>query len=191
MLIETRPLAELAPDRAAQRHRLLGQAWPQTDDAGTGGSDADHDPALRPISMLLVEDELVLASLDILSKELNHRGRRYRASGLSAVVTDERSRHRGYGQALVKAARLSMQNRGRDLALFTCDTYLTQFYLDAGFAVLPGAVVVGGTPEDPLRSDAFNKVTLGAFYTTLAAAHAEDFTQCDIELYPGQIDRLW
>lgn len=184
MHIETVPEAELAPDRAAQRSRLHRQAWPDSDDAG-------HDPALNPITMLLVDEEIVLATLDLLSKTVSHRGRDYRAGGLSAVVTDSLGRHRGYGSALVRAARLSLQNLGRDLALFTCDSYLSRFYLDAGFELLPGTVLVGGTPTDPLRSDAFDKVTFSAFYTTLAAAHRTDFIGADIELYPGDIDRLW
>lgn len=184
MLIETRPERELPADRAAQRLRLVRQAWPDATEAG-------HDPALHPVSMLLVDDEIVLASLDILSKQLEHRGRTYRASGLSAVVTDQRSRHRGYGAALVKAARLSLQNLRRDLAVFTCDSYLSEFYVNAGFQVLPGAVLIGGTRPEPLRSDALDKVSLGAFFSPLALAHRADFVNADIELYPGPIDRLW
>lgn len=184
MQIETSPEAALPPDRAKQRQRLIQQAWPDT-------SDVNHDPALDPLSMLLVDEGIVLASLDILSKRLTHHGRSYYASGLAAVVTDQPSRHQGYGLALARAARLAMHNRRRDLALFTCDSYLSKFYLDAGFEILRGTVLIGGTPDAPLRSDQFDKVTFGAFYTTFAAAHRDDFINADIELYPGAIDRLW
>lgn len=186
MLIETSPLADLTPDRAAQRRRLIEQAWP--------GPDEGHDAALDPISLLLVDEGIVVASLDLLSKQLEHRGHSYRASGLSAVVTDAANRHRGYGQVLVRTARQELQNRGRDLALFTCDSYLGRFYAGCGFEVLPGTVLIGGTPEDPLRSDQVSdlgKLTFAAFYTTLAAAHRDDFIGTEIALYPGPIDRLW
>jgi len=181
--VETRPLAELTADRAGQRARLLAQAWP--------GSDPGHDPALDPLSLLLVDDSLVLASLDILSKTIRHRDRDYRASGLSAVVTERGQRHHGYGSVLIKTARLSMHNRRRDLALFSCDSYLGQFYRDGGFELLPGSVLIGGTEQSPLRSDSLDKLCFGAFFSTHAAAHRSDFIEAEIALYPGDIDRLW
>jgi hypothetical protein len=52
-------------------------------------------------------------------------------------------------------------------------------------------VVVGGTPEDPFPSDAFDKVTLGGFFTERARARRDAFVGARIELYPGAIDRLW
>jgi hypothetical protein len=48
-------------------------------------------------------------------------------------------------------------------------------------------VLVGGTPAEPLRSDAFDKVTLGTGY----AVSLDDFAGREIALYPGEIDRLW
>ena len=41
----------------------------------------------------------MLSALDILSKDIEHAGERYAASGLSTVVTDEALRGRGYGDA--------------------------------------------------------------------------------------------
>ena len=90
---------------------LHDQAWRRSDGAG-------HDPALRPLSLLLVEGGRVLSALDILSKEIEHAGERYAASGLSTVVTDEALRGRGHGRALVSAAReqiASEWSRPRDL----------------------------------------------------------------------------
>jgi hypothetical protein len=80
---------------------------------------------------------------------------------------------------------------GADLALFTCDADLAGFYTGCGFVVLDGATVVGGTPQDPLRSDTLGKVTLARFYSDRARASAAAFEHCDIELYPGTVDRLW
>jgi aminoglycoside 2'-N-acetyltransferase I len=57
----------------AQVLSLQRQAWP--------GAAPGHDPALRPLSMLLVDDGLVLAALDILFKEIVHAGRRWGRPG--------------------------------------------------------------------------------------------------------------
>jgi aminoglycoside 2'-N-acetyltransferase I len=141
--------------------------------------------------MLVVEDGRVLAALDILSKSIVHRGETYAASGLSTVVTDHSERRKGYGKRLVEAAREAMRADRADLAIFTCDTPLAPFYESAGFAILEGAVLIGGTPADPLPSDRYDKVTLACFFTPRAKAHREDFVGARIELYPGEIDRLW
>jgi GNAT superfamily N-acetyltransferase len=167
---------------------LEHQAWPRSASEPSTG----HDPALQPVTMLLVDDrEVVLASLSVLSKELRHDGRRYAASGLSAVVTDQSHRHRGHGHRLVTAARDQIAASGADLGIFTCDRPLAGFYQRAGWQIVPGAVLIGGTPDDPFPSDQFDKVVMAALFTDHARAHAASFSNARIELYPGQIDRLW
>ena len=168
---------------------LQDQAWPPDD--ATTGSDPIHDPALRPLSMLLVDGGRVISALDILSKELTHAGARLQASGLSTMVTDRAERGKGLGSILAAAAKDEMGAGGADLGIFTCDAPLRRFYERAGFAVLPGTVLVGGTPDDPFPSDRFDKVTLAAFFTDLARRAASSFEHARIELYPGSIDKLW
>ena len=176
--------AELPAGLAAEQLRLHRQAWPDTDEAG-------HDPALDPVTLLLLDGDRALAVLDILSKDIEHHGQKYRASGLSAVVTDRAVRGRGHGLHLVVEARRAMAGLGRDLGIFTCDTVLAGFYARAGWQLLPGTVLIGGTRAEPFPSDQFDKVTFGAFFTPRARSHAADFEQARIELYPGEIDRLW
>jgi GNAT superfamily N-acetyltransferase len=164
------------------------QAWPRSPNEPP----TDHDPALQPVTMLLVDDrEVVLASLAILSKEITHYGQRYAASGLSTVVTDQSHRHRGHGHRLVTAAREQIAASGADLSIFTCDRALAMFYRRAGWRILPGAVLIGGTPENPFPSDRFDKVVLADLITDHARDHAASFNHARIELYPGEVDKLW
>jgi GNAT superfamily N-acetyltransferase len=181
------PEADIPGAFRLQIVELQGEAWPSF----RAGPAPRHDTALRPVSMLLVDDWHVVAALDILSKAVVHRGETYAASGLSTVVTERSERLKGHGTRLVEAARDAMRKSGADLAIFTCDTPVALFYTAAGFQILPGAVLVGGTPANPLRSDRFDKVTLASFFTPRAVAHAADFAGADIELHPGDIDRLW
>lgn len=177
----------------AQVRAIQEQAWP-TEPGPVAPSIAPvHDPALRPLSMLLVDDGTVLAALDILSKEIVHAGGRYAAGGLSTVVTHRQARGHGHGRHLVAAAREAMIGRNLDLGLFTCDRPLQGFYEGAGWPVLPGAVLVGGTPEAPFPSDrpGFDKVTMAAFFSPRARQAEAAFQDSRVELYPGEIDRLW
>lgn len=180
--------AEVPQQLRDQVARLQSHAWP-TDEAPTPGP--VHDPALRPVTMLLVEDGRVLSALDILSKRIQHGGQRYDASGLSTVVTDESLRGRGHGRRLVIAAREAIAASGADLGIFTCDPPLQAFYESCGWMVLAGTVLIGGTPEAPLPSDRLGKVTLAGFFSEKAQHHAGSFAGARLELYPGEIDRLW
>jgi GNAT superfamily N-acetyltransferase len=173
---------------------LQEQAWPSPPGAPAPADAPSHDPALRPLSILLVDEEsTVLAALDILSKEIVHAGRRYAAGGLSTVVVGRESRGRGYGRHLVAAAREAMSTRALDLGLFTCDSALQAFYESAGWRVLPGTVLIGGTPQDPFPSDqpGFDKVTMAGFFSAGARQAEAAFHDSRIELYPGTIDKLW
>ncbi|RLU90349.1 GNAT family N-acetyltransferase [Streptomyces griseocarneus] len=175
----------------AQVLALQEEAWPTP-----GGAVPDgpvHDPLLRPLSMLLVDGGVVLAALDVLSKEIVHAGHRYAVGGLSTVVTRRAAQGRGHGRRLVAAAREAMAVQGLDLGLFTCDRPLRGFYEGAGWRVLPGAVLVGGTPGEPFPSDqpGFDKVTMGDFFSARARGVEPLFCGSRVELYPGEIDKLW
>lgn len=143
--------------------------------------------------MLLVEGGTVLAALDILFKEIVHAGRRFSAGGLSTVVTSKEERGRGHGRRLVTAAWESMITQSLDLGLFTCDRPLQAFYESVGWRVLPGAVLIGGTPRAPFPSDqpGFDKVTMSDFFSPAGRQAQASFYHSRIELYPGEIDKLW
>ncbi len=180
---------QLTPPRLrAQVLALHDEAWPRSDQQEEQGG---HDPALSPASMLLVRDGVVLAALDILSKQIVHAGERYAASGLSTVVTARSERGKGYGGTLVRAAREAIAAGAADLGIFTCDAPLAPFYERAGWPLLAGAVLIGGTAEEPFPSDQFDKVTLAAFFSPRAQANAAGFRNARIALHPGTIDKLW
>ncbi|MEU9484659.1 GNAT family N-acetyltransferase [Streptomyces decoyicus] len=191
MPIVTFPEADVPPDLQTQVSELRDEAWPP-DSSSAPGTFA-HDPALQPVSMLLVDGTTVLAALDILSKQLVHDGERFRAAGLSTVVTRGTARGQGHGRRLVTAAREAMAAMNLDFGLFTCDRPLRSFYESAGWQHLPGAVLVGGTPLAPFPSDRpnFDKVTMGDFFSSRGRRHRSSFPHSRIELYPGEIDRLW
>ncbi|MET9607128.1 GNAT family N-acetyltransferase [Streptomyces sp. NPDC006512] len=177
-------LPEALADRIAA---LEATAWP--------GAAPGHDPALDPRALLLVDAAgTVGASLALLYKEVPVAGRTCRAAGLSSVVTRPELRGRGLGGRLVDAARMALAaDPAVDLALFSCDRPLAPFYEGAGFGCLPGTVLVGGTPAEPLATDApgFDKAVLAAFFTPDPEADRAALTGVRVPLHPGDVDRLW
>ncbi|MYV46042.1 GNAT family N-acetyltransferase [Streptomyces sp. SID2888] len=193
MQILTFPEAAAPTDLRVQVREIQKQAWPSESGSDAPVDAPSHDPALRPLSMLLVDEGTVLAALDILSKEIVHAGRRFSAGGLSTVVTSKEARGRGYGRQLVTAAWERMITQSLDLGLFTCDRPLQAFYESAGWRVLPGAVLIGGTPQAPFPSDqpGFDKVTMADFFSPAGQQAQASFRHSRIELHPGEIDKLW
>ena len=114
-----------------------------------------------------------------------------------AAVTQPQSMHgqpgHQTGRGEVAAARQMMILRGLDLGLFTCDRTLQAFYESAGWHLLPGTVLIGGTPIAPFPSDqpGLDKVTMGDFFSPAARREQASFYHARIELYPGEIDKLW
>ncbi|WP_066949226.1 GNAT family N-acetyltransferase [Microtetraspora fusca] len=193
MHIVSRPDLATPTELLIQVRDLQQEAWPSYTFPAPGSGEPNHDPALHPLSMLLVDDDIVVAALDILSKEITHHGRRYRAAGLSTVVTRKAARGRGHGRTLITAARTAMADAGFDIGLFTCDRPLQAFYESGGWQPLPATVLIGGTPEEPFPSDqpGFDKVTMADFFSVRSRQHRPSFHQARIELYPGLIDKLW
>jgi aminoglycoside 2'-N-acetyltransferase I len=182
------------PDVLRRQVRAMQeQAWPSGDATAARSLAPVHDVALRPVSLLLVDGDSVLSALDVLFKQIEHAGRSFSAAGLSAVVTPSALRGQGYGRMLVSHAHRTMPELGPDLGLFTCDRPLQAFYEECGWQVLPGTVLVGGTPDEPFPSDlpGFDKVTLGSFFSSPAVEARESFLGARVLLYSGSIDRLW
>ncbi|MEU4355914.1 GNAT family N-acetyltransferase [Streptomyces virginiae] len=179
--------ADVPAALAVQVADLEAEAWP--------GCTPGHDPALEPRALLLVDRHgTVAAALALLYKEIPLAGRTYRGAGLSSVVTRTAVRGQGLGGRLVAAALAELAaDRAVDLALFSCDRPLAPFYEAAGFAPLPGTVLVGGTPEEPLATDApgFDKAVMAAFFTDAPAGDRQAFTGVRVPLHPGSVDRLW
>ncbi|MEO7286801.1 MAG: GNAT family N-acetyltransferase [Jatrophihabitantaceae bacterium] len=192
--------ADLPAGIAEQVRALIQQAWPaeppepaepaETTEPG-GLSATGHDPALSPITMVLTRGSTVLSCLSVLSKPIVHGAASYLASGISTMVTDRTQRRHRYGLRLASAARQFMARSGADLGVFTCDRSLQDFYLQAGWSHFDQTVLIGGTRQDPLASDQFDKVCLGSLFSTRAIAASTTFIATRIELYPGAIDRLW
>jgi aminoglycoside 2'-N-acetyltransferase I len=94
----------------------------------------------------------------------------------------------------VTAARDRMMlTPGLDPGMFTCDRPLQRFYESAGWQLLTGTVLIGGTPGAPFPSDqpGFDKVTMGDSFSAAARRQHGLFLGTRIGLYPGEIDKLW
>ena len=96
--METFPEAETPGVLRNQVREMQEQAWPSTEHGSPVDLGPVHDPALRPMSMLLIEEDTVLCALDVLFKQIVHAGQELSSAGLSTVVTPRAHRGRGHEQ---------------------------------------------------------------------------------------------
>jgi aminoglycoside 2'-N-acetyltransferase I len=149
-----------------------------------------HDPNKHPLMVLLVENDTVLSCLAVPSTLIHLAGDTYKASGLSAVLTDAGYRGRGYGRLLVTAAREVIAGSDADIGVFTCDPPLVPFYVGCGWTLMEHTSVIGGTREKPFPADSLGKGTLMGFFSAKAREHRADFEGATIHLELREGD-LW
>lgn len=187
--IFTYPQEDLPLDLKAQIIAILDGEWAGDLDVEARLRRPLHDPDRRPVCVVLREGGSVLGYLAILSTVIRHAGQAYRASGLSAVITNLPYRGRGHGRQLVTAARELIAASPVDLGIFTCDPPLVGFYVQCGWVPMPHTSVVGGTRERPFLADTLGKRTLMGFFSVHAREHRRDFAGAELylELHEGDL----
>ena len=173
---------DLPGDLLRQTLDALRAEWP----GAFSGAKADrtelNDPALHAMIFSLLVDGQLASHLSVPRKTIVHRGESYKACGLSGVLTVPAFRGKGYGEWVVRAATVFMEQDGADIGLFTCDPPLRPFYERCGWTLLEGAWLVGGTCARPFPSDTLDKITFARFFSARAQVHEKDFVGAAIWL---------
>lgn len=176
---------------AAWREQIIGlmrQEWPR---AFEGGPVVWPDcPDTHPTSFVLLSDRTVVSHVAVPRKEISHKGQSYQAFGISEVVTHPDCRRQGYGARLLKEAAAYIAGNSPDISLFTCVPSLVPFYAHAGWEHYAGTVLVGGTRDNPFRSDSLGLATMMRLYSDKARRNRHAFQETDIELELGE-RKLW
>ena len=112
---------------------LMRQEWPQA----FGENDEDiHWPdsvETQPTSLVFVENNIVISHVAIPWKYISHKGQKYKAFGLSEVMTNPSFRRQGIGLRLIKEAHSFIEKNNPDISIFTCDPVLVNFYIKGGW----------------------------------------------------------
>lgn len=88
------------------------------------------------VRLMLVDGQKLISHAAVLTKSLNHAGRRYKLAGLGGVLTHPNHRNRGHGTQIVKKTTEYINRQDFDLAVLFCDKKRIAFYGRHGWEVL-------------------------------------------------------
>ena len=160
-------LPEKGPLEAGEQIIALEQtAWPSGADQAVFPS----APHTYVTSFAFFEHGKAVCHVGIRKALLLHNGVNYLAYGISEVVTHPSFRHQGLATRLLGLS--------------------AEFILSQGADPCPNSCLVGGTRQQPFRSDLLGLITMIRFISDRAIAHRQAFEQTDIFLELGQ-GQLW
>ncbi len=141
------PDEQLPPHLKCQILSFLRMMWPQ----GFMGENRLRDwisPAEdHSISMMFVEEDILISHTQVVWKFLNLAGETYKAYGLSGVLTYPAFRGQGFGRRIVEKGTAYIDTTDADIAMFHCDKSLKKFYSACGWIPMETAVTYIG-PKD-------------------------------------------
>jgi len=165
---------------------LENTAWPNDEN----NQEFPSSPDTYVSSFVLLENNLAICHVGIRNCILHHRGVEYLAYGLSEVVTHPDYQNNGFASQLIKNALQYIISLQADISIFTCAKERTAFYARGGWEIMPTTCFVGGTRQNPFRSDALNLVTMAKFISPKCKQHRADFENTDIVFELGE-NQLW
>lgn len=169
---------------------LMRREWPQAFENAVEDVLWPDNPETHPTSLILIENNVVLSHVAVPWKYIDHEGQTFKAFGLSEVMTNPSYRNQGFGSKLVREAVSLIESQTADIGIFTCDPPLVGFYAKNGWEQLKNAYLVGGTHNQPFRSDSLGKCTLARFFSNKAQKYRHHFENSDIYLELGE-GQLW
>ena len=105
------------------------------------------------ISIMFVEQEILISHTQVVWKFLSHEGETYKTYGLSGVFTYPAFRRQGYGKQIVDKGTAYIDATDADIAMFHCDKSLKLFYEKSGWIPMETAVTYVGPQDDPVISN--------------------------------------
>lgn len=163
-------------------------AWPPA--PGDEDKPWPGSPEIHISSFVLMDNNIVVSHVAIMGKDITHKGQIYKAFGLAEVVTHPSYQKRGFGLQLINKAAAFIENNKPDISLFTCKPSLINFYAQGGWEYMKNTCLVGGTRDNPFRSDSLGLATMMRFYSDKAKEHRQDFENSNVYLELGE-KQLW
>ncbi|MBI4130197.1 GNAT family N-acetyltransferase [Candidatus Roizmanbacteria bacterium] len=141
--------------------------WPE----GFRGRDEFH-----PVTFVLTDNDVLLSHLQVVWKNLEHRGILYKTYGFSGVFTYPSHRRKGFASELIKAGSKRIEKQGdADIIFFT--TTIEGLYEKAGFEKLEKAKVLTGDQQKP---ELYQEISYARFVSVKGRRGRTDFMEYPI-----------
>lgn len=164
---------------------LEKRAWP-----AIPANSYPEDPALFVCAFVLLVEDTVVSHAAIYQKEVQLAGEHYLAYGIGEVVCDERYRCKGYASMLLQRVYDFINTKQVDLTIFTCAPARVALYTRIGWEWRKDVVLIGGSIEEPFRSDELGLCVLMKLHSPRALENEASFVKGQLYLPLGP-RRIW
>jgi GNAT superfamily N-acetyltransferase len=156
MPVEIWEARDFTPEQARAIGELINEVWPKpnvtADDRAAQllslGRSYSRNAAQAPRSMVVLENDRVVAHASMLPRTIGTDRGDVRIGGLSRVCTDPRLRGHGLGELVVRAAFNLVDEGEFDFALFQTNEQVRHFYEKLG-AVAVDNPIINSLADDP------------------------------------------
>ena len=111
-------------------------------------TDKDH-----PISIMLIEDDILISHTEVLWKYLDYEMHTYKVYGLAGVFTYPSFRRQGYGTRVVTLATDYIDRGDADIGVVFTQPHLKDFYGGCGWNPLEKQLYLIGSKKSPVFAD--------------------------------------
>jgi GNAT superfamily N-acetyltransferase len=149
MPVEIWDVRDFTPAQAKQIGDLIAQVWPKPH--LTAADRAEQQlalsrefrgrPGLAPRSLVVIEDDRVIAHAAMLPREIRTSQGEMTIGGLARVCTDAAVRGRGLGELVVRAAFGLVDNGDFPFALFQTNHLVRGFYEKLGAVTVQNPII--------------------------------------------------
>jgi GNAT superfamily N-acetyltransferase len=147
------PSNEIPPHLKWQILSFLRMEWPE----GFVGPNRLRDWISRekdhPVSILLVEKNILISHSEVLWKHLQIGDKTYKVYGLAGVLTYPGFRGQGFGSRVVDLATAYINESDADLGVVFTQPHLKDFYESSGWLPMPEPIFLIGSRESPVLTD--------------------------------------
>lgn len=182
------PQTDCSENLKKQIIALQCTAWPPA--PGDEDKPWPENPETHISSFVFVDNDIAVSHVAVMGKNITHKGQIYKAFGLGEVVTHPSYQKSGFGLQLINKAATFIENKEPDISIFTCKHSLIYFYAQGGWSHMKDTCLVGGTRDNPFRSDSLGLATMMCFYSDKAKEHRQYFESSDIYLELREM-QLW
>lgn len=153
--------------------KLYNEFFPRSPPRQTRALNWIETTSKNRVRFILMENDTLVSHSAVLTKYIQHAGKKYKLAGLGGVFTRSEHRNQGYGAKIVKSATDFIKNQNFDVAVLFCHRKYERFYRRNGWEILSNDTIL--MVEEGTHLQPQDELTMIQYLSTRAIKNRELF----------------